>query len=86
MNKRYAFMYFMSEEVEKIGKNVPAHVAYWEDRQLNNESGGPFADRSGGLIVFEAKDMDDAERVVNNDPFVQEDVIAQKWLKQWLVA
>jgi uncharacterized protein YciI len=38
-------------------------------------SGGPFADRSGGLITFEADSGAEAERLVANDPFLRGDLI-----------
>lgn len=31
--------------------------------------GGPFADRSGGLITFEASSRERAERMTAHDPF-----------------
>jgi hypothetical protein len=33
---------------------APKHAAYWHELRLPEYVGGPFADRSGGLISFEA--------------------------------
>jgi nitrile hydratase subunit beta len=37
---------------------------------LSNYLGGQFADRSGGLITFEARSVEDAEQLAADDPFV----------------
>jgi hypothetical protein len=46
-------------------------------------SGGPFADRTGGLITFQADDDQQAQHAVDTDPFVQEGLLKAHWLKQW---
>jgi uncharacterized protein YciI len=47
--------------------------------------GGPFADRSGGLITFEAESTEEATRIIMNDPFVSEDLLEDKWVREWMV-
>ena len=47
------------------------HAAYWKRLGLSGFRGGPFADRSGGLITFEALSDDEVERFVAGDPFVK---------------
>jgi hypothetical protein len=44
----------MKNTPDRIRGIVPAHIAYWKNSNLQNYIGGPFADRSGGLISFEA--------------------------------
>ena len=46
--------------------------------------GGPFADRSGGLITFQAGSIPEAERLVAHDPFVREDLLERRWVKEWI--
>jgi anti-sigma factor ChrR (cupin superfamily) len=46
--------------------------------------GGPFADRSGGLITFEVGSATDAERLVAHDPFVREILQERRWVKEWM--
>jgi hypothetical protein len=43
----------------------------------------PFADRTGGLITFQADDDQQAQRAVDTDPFVQDGLLKAHWLKQW---
>jgi uncharacterized protein YciI len=50
---------------------------------LTGYLGGPFADRTGGLITFQADDDQQAKRAVDTDPFVQEGLLEVYWLKQW---
>ena len=59
------------------------HAAYWRELALNDYLGGPFGDRSGGLITFSAESMAEAQRLVAGDPFVREGLIARHWVKEW---
>jgi uncharacterized protein YciI len=43
--------------------------------------GGPFDDRSGGLITFEINSREEAERLIAADPFVREDLLESSWVK-----
>ncbi len=81
----FAYIYFMKNEPEKIQTVVPAHVAYWKGHKLKGYLGGPFVDRSGGLITFEAQSLETASNLIMNDPFVVEDLLENKWIKEWIV-
>jgi len=81
---RYAYFYFMDAEPERIREAVPKHVAYWKSLDLQGYIGGPFADRSGGLIIFSAPDSATAEGLVLQDPFQKSGVIDKLWFKEWL--
>ncbi len=85
MGKRFAFFYFMKNEPEKIRAAVPQHIEYWHSLKLNKYLGGPFSDRSGGMITFEAENIEEATRITNNDPFVAQDLLESKWIKEWVV-
>ena len=84
MPARFAFFYLMSGDVGRIRATVPAHVAHWKDARIANYMGGPFADRSGGLIIFDAEDLEDANARVRDDPFVSQGLLTNFWVKQWL--
>ena len=83
-DKRFIFFYFNRFEPEKIRQVVPAHVQYWKTADLENYSGGPFSDRTGGLISFSASSLEEASRIIHQDPFVLEDLVAEKWIKEWM--
>ena len=42
-----------------------------------------IADRSGGLITFEAGSVEEAEQLVAGDPFVRAGLLEDAWLKEW---
>ena len=84
MAKKFVYFYFMKNEPDKIGAHVPEHISYWKNANLPNYSGGPFADRTGGLIIFDAEDLSKAEDIVNKDPFVTSDLIENGWVKEWM--
>ena len=84
MLKQFVYFYLMKNYPEKVGKIVPEHIKYWKDSEPINYSGGPFSDRSGGLILFEAENMEAATDLAMNDPFVVQELIEDKWVKEWI--
>ena len=84
-NPRFVYFYFNRNEPEKIRQVVPAHVQYWKTANLQGYLGGPFSDRTGGLISFAASSLEEATTIIQEDPFVLEELIAQKWIKEWIV-
>jgi len=76
--------YAMKPDSDRVRSVAPKHAAYWKDLRLPGYQGGPFADRSGGLITFEAGSIEQAERIVASDPFVREALIETSVVKQWV--
>lgn len=83
--KRFVYFYFNRDEPAKIRQVVAAHVQYWKTANLKGYVGGPFADRTGGLISFVASSLEDATEIILQDPFILEDLIAEQWIKEWIV-
>ena len=83
MSPRFAYFYLMRDDPEHVRAEVPRHVAHWRGLELAGYLGGPFDDRSGGLILFETDDIGRAQQAVMTDPFVQERLLDEYWLKQW---
>jgi len=83
--KRFVYFYFNRNEPEKIRQVVPAHVEYWKTANLKEYVGGPFGDRTGGLITFVAANLEEATHIVQQDPFVLEVLVAEEWIKEWIV-
>lgn len=81
----YAYYYFMKGTPEAIRDAVPPHVSYWKSLHLKGYQGGPFGDKSGGLIVFKTKGIESAKEIISNDPFVKRDLIGIFWIKKWVV-
>jgi len=84
MGHRFAFIYFMKKDAENIRSVVPQHIEYWKHINLGKYSGGPFSDRTGGLITFEAENLEEAMQITSDDPFVLEGLIENKWVKEWI--
>ncbi len=76
-------MYFMSINKFKpgadqalINKTIPIHRE-WSKQQLAKGvlvQAGKWGDR-GGMIIIKAETREEADKVVNQDPFVQADLI-----------
>jgi uncharacterized protein YciI len=81
--KRFLYFYLMRQTPDRIDQVAPAHVRYWKSQHLTQYLGGPFADLAGGLITFEAGNLLDAQNLVRDDPFQLEDLVEQKWVKEW---
>jgi uncharacterized protein YciI len=79
----YAYFYLMKPDPEAVRRTAPEHAAYWNDLRLDSYTGGPFADRSGGLITFVARDYDQAQRIIDADPFGRAALLESLWLKEW---
>lgn len=81
---RLAYFYLMTGDASRVQVVAPQHAVYWQDLRLPGYRGGPFEDRSGGLITFEAPDLRTAEELVAHDPFVRNSLIAERWVKTWI--
>jgi uncharacterized protein YciI len=46
---------------------------------------GPWADDTGALIIYDAEDMAEAQRILDNDPYRSAGVIANATVKEWRV-
>ena len=82
---RFVYFYLMKNNPEGIRNVAPRHAEYWKGKMLPDYLGGPFGDRSGGLICFSAEDIGAAEVLVAGDPFVKEDLLEVRWLKDWVL-
>lgn len=84
-NRRFLYFYFNRDQPEKIKQAVPAHIQYWRSVNAKGYIGGPFTDRTGGLISFVASSAEEAAAIIRQDPFILEDLVNQKWIKEWLL-
>jgi uncharacterized protein YciI len=79
----FLFFYLMNDEPDRVAEVAPRHAGYWREIAPPGYLGGPFADRSGGLITFEADTAHKADRLVQADPFLHEKLVSRWWLKEW---
>lgn len=80
---RVSYFYFMKPEPDRVRVVAAEHADYWRALDLHHYLGGPFADRSGGLITFECGSVEAAKRLVSQDPFTREGLLADYWVKEW---
>ena len=71
-----------SDKTNAIKEIAGSHVDYWHHKNLEGYQGGPFADRSGGLITFQA-DTEQQANAYDQDPFVVHGLLETKWVKKW---
>jgi hypothetical protein len=81
---RVLYLYWMKVDPDRVRTIAPQHAAYWRDLGLPEYVGGPFADRSGGLITFEADSLEQAEGIIAADPFVREELLESSVVKEWM--
>ncbi len=85
MVKRFVYCYYMKSNAELVRRIAPSHIEYWKTRRLDRYAGGSFGDWSGGLVSFEAPSLERAMQVVEDDPFVRNDLLKFKWVREgWL--
>jgi uncharacterized protein YciI len=82
---RFAYVYFMKRAPERERAVAPEHAGYWRGLELRQYLGGPFGDRSGGLITFENGSWEEAEQLVTRDPFAREGLLEDRWLNEWKI-
>ncbi len=74
--------------VEKsiFDKYVPAHKAYVQSliEQGHEARTGYWAQRGGGMLLFKAASLDEAQAIVEQDPLVQNGCVEYK-LYEWCV-
>ena len=73
----WAYFYLMKQEPGRVREVAPQHAQYWRELGAPGWRGGPFTDRSGGLIVFNARSEKAAEEAVANDPCDSLQALAQ---------
>lgn len=71
---------------EKNSEVLPRHIAYLEnlDKQGKIYGRGPFADGSGGLVVYIADSFEEALSLAEKDPHIIEKVRRLE-LKEWKI-
>ncbi len=79
-----AMLYMLDPEKNKVV--LPRHIEYLDrlDKEGKVFARGPFADGSGGLVVYIAESLEEAAALAENDPHVVEKVRRLE-LKEWNV-
>ena len=70
---------------DKIAEVRPVHREYLAELKAQGKlfASGPFEDDSGALIIYEADSMEDAEALLEADPFRAAGVFQTWTMKPW---
>jgi len=81
----FALEYQFSADVGRRLAVRPRHRAYLEGlaRKGIVLAAGPFGDDSGALIVYSVKNAHAFERILADDPYIQEDVFGTRSAREW---
>ena len=69
----------------KLAEVRPVHRKYLAELHANGKLAisGPFTEGGGALIVLEADSIEEAEAMVEADPFVKEGVFRSQVIRPW---
>lgn len=73
------------QDKAKIGEIRPTHRQYLTSLKEKGQlvACGPFTDDSGALIIYEAATKEDAEQLLQGDPFCKNGVFVKWQLRPW---
>ncbi len=73
------------QDKEKIQAIRPVHRQYLATLKANGQlaASGPFTDDSGALIIYEAANREEAEKLLQGDPFHQNGIFVRWQLRPW---
>ncbi len=79
------FVNYAKYNPEKIAALRPVHREYAARLMAEGKlvTAGPLADGSGGLLIYEADTLEDAEALVRVDPYMTGGAIARYELTGW---
>jgi uncharacterized protein YciI len=82
---KFAAIIEYSQDKAQIAAIRPVHRQYLASLRERGQlaAAGPFVDDSGALIIYEAASRDEAEKLLQGDPFHQNGIFLQYQLRPW---
>jgi uncharacterized protein len=82
---KFAAIIEYTQDKAKVQALRPTHRQYLTKLKENGQlaATGPFTDDTGALIIYEAPTREDAEKLLQNDPFNQGGVFLTYQLRPW---
>ena len=82
---KFAAIIEYSQDKAKIQSLRPVHRQYLTALREHGQlaASGPFTDDSGALIVYEAASAEEAEKILQGDPFHQNGIFLKYVLRPW---
>ncbi len=84
---KYAAIIEYSQDKAKIAEIRPVHRQYLASLRDSGRLviSGPFTDDSGACIVYEAPSVEEAEKLLQGDPFYKNGIFLTYKLRPWNV-
>jgi uncharacterized protein len=82
---KFAAIIEYAADRSKIASLRPVHRQYLSELRLRGQlaASGPFTDDSGALIIYEAASKEEAEKLLQGDPFHQNGIFVRYQLRPW---
>jgi uncharacterized protein YciI len=82
---KYAAVIEYAQDKDKILALRPVHRQYLAGLRERGQlaASGPFTDDSGALIIYEAASAEEAEKLLQGDPFCQNGIFVKYVLRPW---
>lgn len=86
MSKIYMIKLTIVVDRATYDPHLPDHLAYLHDLKQRGHLvlSGPFGDRTGGIVLIQAKDDDEAHAIAQADPLVSSGVDTYE-LREWQI-
>ncbi len=81
----YAVTYLYIDDAEAVTAIRPSHRAWLTERLAAGEllASGPMVDSPNALLIWRANALDELNELLNQDPFDQAGLIAQRTIAEW---
>ena len=82
---KFAAVIEYTQDKELIQSIRPTHREYLKQLRENDQlaASGPFTDDSGALIIYEADTVEEAEKLLQGDPFHTNGIFLQYRIRPW---
>jgi uncharacterized protein YciI len=82
---KYAAIIEYIRDKDKVQSIRPVHRQYLTALRERGQlaAAGPFTDDSGALIIYEAASAEEAEKLLQGDPFHQNGIFLTYMLRPW---
>jgi len=82
---KFAAIIEYSQDKAKVQSLRPVHRQYLISLKEKGQlvTAGPFTDDSGALIIYEAASKEEAEKLLQGDPFSQNGIFLKYQLRPW---
>lgn len=67
--------------LSEIDKHIDEHIAFLEKHYASGHflASGRKVPRTGGIILMKASNIDEAKHIMNQDPFLREDLVTVEY-------